>query len=124
MTIDFAALIYASPLRYVEERMNYLTPRTKEIASHYFPFETEWAIKELQAFCEDLSKYFSGDGTPESYERFCFAILKSGKSSKEKFSQAIELGRSDYRDLLVGAGFANSTTIHKDWAQQLLNQKT
>jgi hypothetical protein len=113
-----------SPLRYVEGKMNYLTLRTEEIASHYFPSETEWAIQELQAFCEDLSEYFSGDDTPESYERFCFAVLKSGKSSKEKFSQAIELGRSDYRDLLVGAGFGNSTTIHNDWAQKITKQKT
>jgi hypothetical protein len=100
--------------------MNYLTPRTKEIATRYFPLEAEWAIEELQFFCEDLAEYISDATTPESYERFCFAVLKTGKSSKEKFLQALELGKSDYRDLLVGAGFGNSATIHNDWAQKLI----
>lgn len=106
--------------RYAQIEMNYLTQRTKDIAAHYFPVDAGWAIDQLQSFCESLAKYISEETTPESYERFCLAVLKIGKTSKDKFTQAIELGSCDYRDLLVAAGFANSVTIHNDWAQKII----
>lgn len=104
--------------------MNYLTTDTKAIISHYFPSETEWAISQLQSYCEYMAGYISDKTTPESYERFCFAILKLGKTSNDKFLQAIELGKCDYRDLLVAAGFGNSITIHHDWSNKILKKGT
>ena len=95
--------------------MNYLTTNTQQVIAHYFPAESDWATDQLQSYCEYMSEYISDKTTPESYERFCLAILKIGKTSKEKFLQAIELGKCDYRDLLVAAGFGNSITIHNDW---------
>ncbi len=100
--------------------MNDLTTDTKAIIAHYFPLEIEWATVQLQSFCDYIAEYISDKTTPESYERFCFAILKMGKASKENFLQAIELGKLDYRDLLVAAGFGNSVTVHIDWAKQIL----
>jgi hypothetical protein len=50
--------------------------------------------------------------------------LKVGKSSKKKFIQAIELGKWDYRDLLVAAGFGNSVTIHSEWAKKFSGTNT
>ena len=109
-----------STRRYVCNKMNYLSPNVKAICAHYFPSETEWAITELQAYCIYMAECISEKTTLESYERFCFAVLKLGKTSKEKFTQAIELGKCDYRDLLVAAGFGNSVTIHNDWVKKIL----
>jgi len=104
--------------------MNYLTTSIKIIIAHYFPSDVEWATNQLQDYCEYLAEYISDKTSLESYERFCFAILKLGKGSKSKFLQAIELGKCDYRDLLVAAGFGDSTTIHDEWAGKILNKKT
>jgi hypothetical protein len=104
--------------------MNHLSHKTRDVVSHYFPNEKEWAEEELESFCKSLSEYLSESTTAESNERFCLAVLKLGKTSKEKFLRAIELGKSDYRDLLVAAGFGNSTTIHNDWALNLTKSKT
>ena len=103
--------------------MNYLSANVKAICAHYFPSETEWAITELQAYCIYMAGCISEKTTLESYERFCFAVLKLGKTSKEKFTQAIELGKCDYRDLLVASGFGNSVTIHNDWAKNILKKR-
>jgi hypothetical protein len=102
--------------------MNYLTKNVKLIVAHYFPLETEWAINNLQEYCEFMAQYISNNTRLESYERFCFAILKLGKTSKDRFLQAIDLGKTDYRDLLVAAGFGNSTTVHNEWATKILRK--
>ena len=55
--------------------------------------------------------------TPESLERFHFAVLKIGKGNMDKLSTAVELAKQDWRDLLVEAEFANSLEAHKLWAK-------
>ncbi|MCW9005413.1 MAG: hypothetical protein OQK70_09130 [Gammaproteobacteria bacterium] len=104
--------------------MNLVSDKSKAIAEKFFPNESASVIAQLQEYCEYLSEFFSEEKQPETYERFCLAILKIAKTSNEKFSKAIELGKIDYRDLLVSAGFGNSITIHNDWASKILNEKT
>jgi len=104
--------------------MNLVSAKTKKIVALHFPDDSEWVITKLQNYCDYLSEFFSDEATPENYERMCMAILKIGKTSKEKLIQAIELGETDYRDLLVSAGFGNSITIHNDWASKILHEKT
>jgi len=104
--------------------MNLVSEKSKIITAKYFPADCEWVISQLQNYCEYLADIFSDDPSSESYERFCFAVLKIGKTSKEKLIQAIELGKVDYRDLLVSAGFANSLTIHNNWADKVLEAET
>ncbi len=69
---------------------------------------------ELQSFCEYL-KSSETVKKAEDCDRLCFAILKVSKGSEEEFEKAIELARTDWRDLLVAAEFADSTTTHNDW---------
>ena len=104
--------------------MNYLSQTVENVAEHYFAEESDWAKEELQKYCEYLSEFISDKTSPESYERFCLAVLKVGRTSKEKFSQAIELGKCDYRDLLVAAGFGDSVTVHEEWAKNVSNKNT
>ena len=103
--------------------MNLITDRVKKVTHHYHPSETGWFVSQLQEYCEYLSEFSTDERKAESYERICFALLKCGKTSKEKFIQAIELGKTDYRDVLVSAGFGNSITVHNDWADSVLNKK-
>ena len=102
--------------------MDLISEKTKEIARKFYPSESEPIVSQLQEYCDYLSEFFEDEALPENYERFCFAILKLGKTSREKLSKAIELGRTDYRDLLVSAGFGNSLSAHDEWANKILNQ--
>ena len=104
--------------------MNYLSHKTEKLIAHYFPSERKWAKDQLQSYCDYMAEYISDKTSLASYERFCYAILKLGKTSKPKFLRVIDLGKCDYRDLLVAAGFGNSTTIHHDWANKILNEGT
>lgn len=102
--------------------MNLVSDKSREIAKKYFPKESSSVILKLQNYCEYLSEYFSEESNPETYERFCLAILKIAKTSQERLNKAINLGKSDYRDLLVSAGFGNSLTAHVKWASKVLGE--
>jgi len=52
---------------------------------------------------------------PAYYDRYRFAALKLGNGDLSRLQDAIRLAKTDSRDLLVGAGFANDTTIHLSW---------
>jgi hypothetical protein len=54
-------------------------------------------------------------------ERFRFAALKLSEGRMDKLQTAIGVAKRDWRDLLVAAGFANSLTEHKRWAEQILD---
>jgi len=102
--------------------MNLVSDKSRKIAKKFFPDESASIIYQLQEYCEYLSEFFSEESQPETYERFCLAILKIAKTSEEKFTKATELGKTDYRDLLVSAGFGNSLTIHNEWASKVLHE--
>ena len=52
---------------------------------------------------------------PAYYDRYRFAALKLGNGDFGKFQDAIRLAKTDWRDLLVAADFANDSTIHLSW---------
>lgn len=58
---------------------------------------------------------FLGNETPEGLERFRFAALKLSRGRMDKLLDAVRLANTDWRDLLVAAGFADSADAHKDW---------
>jgi len=49
------------------------------------------------------------------YDRFRFAALKLSNGDLDKLQKAIRLAKTDWRDLLVAAGFANDIKIHQSW---------
>jgi hypothetical protein len=61
---------------------------------------------------------FHGAGSPESLERVRFAVLKLSQGDLRKLRSALELAETDWRDLLVAAGFANDITAHHHWWPQ------
>ena len=48
-------------------------------------------------------------------ERFRFAVLKLSEGRLDKLAQAIALAKTDWRDLLVAADFADDPHAHLQW---------
>ncbi len=55
------------------------------------------------------------NATPESLERIRFAAMKIANGSIDRLCDAIQLAQSDWRDVLVSAGFANDVSAHLNW---------
>lgn len=58
---------------------------------------------------------FLENATPRELERVRFAALKLSDSNVDKLRAAIQLGKEDWRDLLVSAGFASDIEAHQKW---------
>ena len=52
---------------------------------------------------------------PEGIERVRCAALKLSEGSMEKLNVAVRLANTDWRDVLVAAGFAQSMRAHLAW---------
>ena len=70
--------------------------------------ETECA--DNLPFCEDSDKY--------DMERIRVSVLKLCEGSMDKLVDALVLAQTDWRDLLVAAGFGHDTQAHKKWSPE------
>ncbi|MBA6294828.1 hypothetical protein [Colwellia sp. MB02u-9] len=59
--------------------------------------------------------------TPIEMERIRFAVLKLSTDSKTNLEKAIKLANSDWRDLLMAAGFGDDLDSHKKWFESVAN---
>ena len=48
-------------------------------------------------------------------DRFRFAALKLSEGNLTKLDEALHLAKTDWRDLLMAAGFGESSTVHQAW---------
>jgi len=102
--------------------MEFITQSTRELVDVLFSEDMrDSVISRLENYCRWLHSYTNWE-TADDYERLCFAILKVGKGSEAKLDRSFQLARADYRDLLVAARFANSTTVHNDWYNRILSK--
>jgi hypothetical protein len=51
-------------------------------------------------------------------DRFRFAALKLSDGNINALQSAVRLGKEDWRDLLVAAGFADDIHAHKAWVPE------
>ena len=51
----------------------------------------------------------------DALDRFRFAALKLSSGNLERLHEAIDLAKTDWRDLLIYAGFADSVDAHRQW---------
>jgi hypothetical protein len=91
-----------------------LSPDTEARVEALFP-------PESRAEVADLLIHQCGNNLPLlekldefELERFQFAALKLSGGSVDKLRKAIQLAKSDWRDLLVSAGFGD-VNAHKTW---------
>jgi hypothetical protein len=48
-------------------------------------------------------------------ERIRFAVLKLSNGDLTELKRAVQMAQSDWRDVLVAAGFAQSVRVHESW---------
>ena len=56
-----------------------------------------------------------GGSTPEELERVRFAVLKLSQGDLGRMRDALGLAETDWRDVLVAAGFADDISAHRRW---------
>jgi hypothetical protein len=97
--------------------MTDLTPLVQSHIVRLFPLEEQDEVTQLLQ--EDCGKVLpcTDNASPESFERIQCAALKLSEGRMDKLYDAIALAQTDWRDLLVSAGFAEDPLTHKDWQE-------
>lgn len=72
------------------------------------------ATRLLMDDCTAASMHFSSEQVA-LVERCHFAVLKLSHGSLDKLSDAICLAQTDFRDLLMAAGFGEDISAHLNW---------
>lgn len=91
-----------------------LSLATRERLELLFGDQAAAAQTVLEAECGD-NLPFCEDATPESLERIRFAVLKMSGGSLSGLLGAVALAKTDWRDVLVAAGFATDLSAHLAW---------
>ena len=95
--------------------MSELSESTWEKVRALFPPAQHQAVADiLLSECGNNLPYLE-NVDKEGLERYRFAALKLSNGSLTKLREAIELAKSDWRNLLVAAGFAASADAHERW---------
>ncbi len=92
-----------------------LSPATQQrLAALFRPSEQEPAAALLVERCGSNLPFFAA-GTPEGLERVRFAVLKLSQGDLDQLREFARLAETDWRDLLVDAGFADDPEAHLRW---------
>jgi gluconokinase len=98
-----------------------LSPLTKHLVEKLFePSDQAEALRFLVEECGS-NLPFCKDNDEYKMERIRFAALRVSIGYLDDLRSAIDLAKSDWRDLLVRARFAESLTTHQEWCEQVLN---
>lgn len=93
-----------------------LTARTQALVDAIFAEpERERAAALLRERCARNLPWLE-HATPQSLDRIRFAALKVSGGDLELLQRAVVLAQTDWRDLLVAAGFADDAEAHLGWA--------
>ncbi len=81
-------------------------------------FEGEDRRSAIQLLLEQCGNNLPGLQSLDAMqlERFRFAALKVSEGQLAKLRSAVQLAQTDWRDLLVVAGFAEDLDAHEAWA--------
>jgi len=95
-----------------------LSENTLRLVRHIFTAENYAAvIAALETRCgSGLPLWVST--TPEGLERIRFAVLKVSSGSLPQFERALAIANTDWRDVLVAAGFGNGLQAHINWLDE------
>jgi hypothetical protein len=92
-----------------------ISEKTRSLVARMFPLtEHETVVDLLETRCGAELPLMSGDMSP-LLERIRFAVLKLADGSLPALKRALALATSDWRDVLVAAGFADSLSAHEIW---------
>jgi len=63
---------------------------------------------------------FCSGETPEGMDRIRFAVIKLTAEDVEKLDYAVKEAQTDWRDLLMAAGFGYSAKEHDRWYEKVM----
>jgi hypothetical protein len=92
-----------------------LSPLTKQhLAALFVPADVSEAEQLLARECAENLPLVSNP-TPGGLERLRFAALRLSDGNLHRLRDAIALAKTDWRDLLVAADFAEDVHAHQSW---------
>lgn len=95
-----------------------LSPLTQQLVENLFePSDQAEATRRLVDECGN-NLPFCGDKNEYQLERIRFAVLRISLGYPDDLQEAIHLAQRDWRDVLVWAGFGESLTAHREWAER------
>ncbi len=101
--------------------MSVLSPNTKSLVNILFkPRDAKEVCDKIEIYCGTETLGCEG-WTSEQLERIIFAVLKFSCEAKGGVEVAIELANTDWRDLLMVAGFGEDLNAHQMWYQSIVN---
>jgi len=97
-----------------------LSPRTKKLVEKIFGSTArDEVIHWLENECGN-NLPGCDTSTAKQMERIRFAVLKLSQGNLKKLLQAIDLARTDWRDLFMATDFGFDLTAHEKWAKEIL----
>jgi len=92
-----------------------LSKRTENLLNDFFPKTIREEAKELiETMCGNNLPFCENSGS-EQMERIRFSAIKLSEGQIDKLCDAIELAQTDWRDLLMSAGFGYDPEKHNKW---------
>jgi gluconokinase len=97
-----------------------LSPLTQQLVEKLF--EPDDRIEAARRLIEECGNNlpFCKDEDEYKMERIRFAALRISIGYLDDLQKAVDLAKQDWRDLLIGARFAESLTAHQEWAEAAL----
>lgn len=97
-----------------------LSPRTRLLIEKVFgPKRVAEAAQWLEAECGNNIP-FCDKHDEFQMERIRFAAIKLSEGDVKKLLTAIDVARTDWRDLFMAAGFGHDVKAHENWAKDTL----
>jgi hypothetical protein len=81
-------------------------------------------VRLLTENCAETLPIVGPGATPSTLERIRFAALRLSAGDMDRLRYAVELANTDWRDLLVGALFADDIHAHQKWTPRPLDAAT
>ena len=104
--------------------MENITLKTEQLVEKYFIADEKLLVMSLliDECGQNMATLPTGNSKDTSafLERIRFAVLKLSEGDLTYFERAIELANTDWRDLLVSAGFESDKNAHNTWADMIL----
>jgi hypothetical protein len=101
-----------------------LSDRTRNLISKRFSKTDGTIISDMLYRAVSANIPFCDDSSPEDMERIRFAILKMTLNSPLNLAVGIYLAQSDWRDLLMSAGFGDDAAQHMTWYNEQMQSKS
>jgi len=98
-----------------------ISEKTRILVARMFPLSEQPTVVDLlETRCGADLPLISADMSP-LLERVHLAVLKLADGSLPALRRAVVVANSDWRDVLVAAGFADSLTAHESWFNERMS---